>query len=64
MECRKQKNLEGCGCTYMACDRRGMCCECVQHHVAKKQIPGCFFPPAAEKQYDRSFAAFVKAWNL
>jgi len=64
MECNKQKNLDKCGCTYTACDRRGVCCECVQHHLPKKQLPGCFFPPAAEKTYDRSFAAFAKAWNL
>ncbi len=64
MECRKQKNLDRCGCTYTACDRRGMCCECVQYHASKKQIPGCLFPPEGEKLYDRSFAAFAKAWSL
>jgi len=25
---------------------------------------GCCFPPEAEKTYDRSFAAFAKAWDL
>jgi hypothetical protein len=29
-----------------------------------KQLPGCCFPPDVEKTYDRSFAAFAKAWKL
>ena len=64
MECNKQKNLDGCGCTYSTCDRRGVCCECLQYHLKSKQLPGCCFPPEAEKTYDRSFKAFVKAWKL
>jgi hypothetical protein len=27
-------------------------------------LPGCCFPPDAEKTYDRSFKAFAKAWGL
>jgi hypothetical protein len=57
----RAKNLEGCTCTYTACGKRGVCCECVAQHRAAGEIPGCFFPPAAEKTYDRSVRAFVKA---
>jgi hypothetical protein len=32
--------------------------------LASKQLPGCCFPPKAEKAYDRSFQAFAKAWGL
>jgi len=42
MECRREENLKDCTCTYQ-CPRRGLCCECVAHHRAKNQIPGCFF---------------------
>jgi hypothetical protein len=64
MECRKQANAEDCGCTYASCERRGVCCECIQYHLKHRQLPGCCFPPLAEKTYDRSFAAFAKAWKL
>jgi len=64
MECKKERNLASCGCTYNSCGRRGMCCECIQFHLKNKELPGCCFPPAAEKTYDRSFKAFAKAWKL
>jgi hypothetical protein len=64
MECRKQANADNCGCTYSSCERRGVCCECIQYHLSHRQLPGCCFPPQAEKTYDRSFAAFAKAWKL
>ena len=64
-ECEnKKKNLTFCKCTYMACGKRGVCCECIQSHLASKQLPGCCFPTEAEKTYDRSFEAFARAWNL
>jgi hypothetical protein len=64
MECKQAENLERCGCTYTSCERRGLCCECIASHLAKQQLPGCCFPPEAEKTYDRSFRAFAKAWSL
>ncbi len=63
MECKKQENLDRCGCTY-SCDRKGVCCDCLAYHLASRQLPGCCFPPEAEKTYDRSFKAFAKAWKL
>ena len=60
----KTKNLDRCKCTYTACAKRGMCCECIQYHLQSRQLPGCCFPPEAEKTYDRSFENFAKAWNL
>lgn len=56
----KEKNLEGCTCTY-DCAKRGMCCECVAYHRAKGQIPGCFFSKAGEATYDRSVANFCRS---
>ena len=64
MDCRKQANLKDCTCTYAACQKRGLCCQCIASHLAARQLPGCCFPPEAEKTYDRSFEAFAKAWKL
>jgi hypothetical protein len=64
MECKQDKNLKFCSCSYPGCDRKGVCCECLQYHLKNRQLPGCCFPPSAEKTYDRSFSAFARAWNL
>ena len=61
---KKDKNLDFCTCTYTSCERQGACCDCIQYHLKSRQLPGCCFPPEAEKTYDRSFAAFAKAWDL
>lgn len=59
----KKKNLDRCTCT-AGCGTKGVCCECLHKHLANKQLPGCCFPPEAEKTYDRSFRNFARAWNL
>ncbi len=64
MDCKKDTNAAHCTCTYASCNRRGLCCECIQYHLAQKQLPGCCFPPDVEKTYDRSFETFARAWNL
>jgi hypothetical protein len=64
MECRQKANSKDCTCTYSGCEKRGVCCECIQYHLSLRQLPGCCFPPEAEKTYDRSFKAFAKAWKL
>ncbi|MDD4889043.1 MAG: DUF6485 family protein [Phycisphaerae bacterium] len=64
MECRKPRNTKRCTCTYTSCGNRGVCCDCIAQHLASCQLPGCCFPPEAEKTYDRSFEAFAKAWSL
>ncbi len=64
MECRKARNLDFCSCTYAGCNRQGICCECLQYHLKSRELPGCCFPPEAERTYDRSFEAFARAWRL
>ena len=65
MECKKEFNIEErCTCTYSSCDKTGVCCDCLAFHLKSKALPGCCFPPEAEKTYDRSFEAFAKAWGL
>jgi hypothetical protein len=60
MECQKAENLKTCTCTYEPCARKGVCCQCVSYHLAARQVPGCFFPPTAERTYDRSFRHFAE----
>ena len=64
MDCKKEKNLADCACTYTSCGKRGMCCDCIRNHIGSRQLPGCCFPPEVERTYDRSFEAFAKAWGL
>jgi hypothetical protein len=60
MECKKEKNLDQCRCTYEPCSRKGVCCDCIAYHLPKRQLPGCFFPEDAEKTYNRSFEHFAQ----
>jgi len=63
VECRKEKNLEKCTCTYPHCERKGLCCECVAYHRERGELPGCFFPPEVERTYDRSIEAFIRCYQ-
>ena len=53
-------NLGSCPCSYPGCPRKGTCCECLQHHLAHQELPGCCFPPEVERTYDRSFRRFAQ----
>ncbi|NIR86089.1 hypothetical protein GWO13_00340 [Candidatus Bathyarchaeota archaeon] len=52
-------NLKDCRCTYLSCERRGRCCECIRYHKRRNELPGCLFPPEIEETYDRSIQRFV-----
>jgi hypothetical protein len=59
--CPNQKqNLANCNCSYSACSRKGICCECILYHRNNNQLPACFFPRDIEKTYDRSIENFLK----
>jgi len=62
-ECNLQKNLTRCTCTYEPCNKKGICCECLQYHLSMGELPGCVFPPEVEKTYDRSIVTFVKTYQ-
>ena len=70
MECNREKNRTVCSCTYEPCPRKprpkdagwsteGICCECIAYHREMDELPGCVFPPAVERTYDRSITRFV-----
>ncbi|RPI71407.1 MAG: cytosolic protein [Desulfobacteraceae bacterium] len=60
MECKQEKNLKKCVCTYDPCSRKGLCCECLAYHLKTRELPGCCFPKNAEATYDRSFDHFAR----
>jgi len=64
MECKKDQNKKGCPCTYEGCPRKGICCECLKHHLQNKELPACCFSKEAERSYDRSFENFAKDRKL
>jgi hypothetical protein len=63
MECSIEDNLARCTCSYEPCSRKGKCCECIQYHWRMRQLPGCLFPPEAERTYDRSLAHFIRIYS-
>jgi len=63
MECNKEKNLDRCNCSYPGCPRKGICCECIEHHLKNNQLPACAFPDDVEETYDRSFEKFVEVYG-
>ncbi len=63
MECKKDRNLSDCNCTYPFCDKKGLCCECIKYHRERGELPACFFPDEAEKTYDRSVEYFMRLYE-
>lgn len=59
-ECKSQKNLARCNCSYEPCPRKGLCCECLHYHWSHEELPACFFPDAVERTYDRSLTRFLE----
>lgn len=60
-ECPNQEdNLKNCPCTYEPCSRKGLCCECLKYHLARRELPACCFPPEVEATYDRSLEKFIE----
>jgi hypothetical protein len=60
MECKQEKNLARCNCTYSPCSRKGVCCDCVAYHLRARELPACFFPNDVERTYNRSFEKFAE----
>lgn len=60
MDCKKTQNARSCTCSYEPCSRKGVCCECISYHLRSQELPGCCFPPDAERTYDRSFTHFAR----
>jgi hypothetical protein len=56
----RKRNAKDCACTYTSCDKRGFCCECIVYHRSQGELPGCLFPPEAERTFDRSIRKYIE----
>ena len=63
MECKKEENLEFCNCSAPGCSKKGLCCECVRYHRARRELPACYFPDDVEGTYDRSISRFIELFK-
>jgi len=64
MDCKNKKlNEAKCTCTYPACSRHGVCCECIDYHLKNNELPACYFDKKAERTYDRSLGNFIRTKN-
>ncbi|MFP4000466.1 MAG: DUF6485 family protein [Candidatus Natronoplasma sp.] len=63
MECNKERNLDICNCSYPGCPRKGVCCDCIQYHLNRNELPACAFPDEVEETYDRSFEKFIEVYS-
>ncbi|MFH0906146.1 MAG: DUF6485 family protein [archaeon] len=64
MQCKKEINLKDCNCTYNACPRKGICCQCIKYHRKNAELPACYFSKEQEKTYNRSIENFMKIKTL
>lgn len=63
MECKKNFNLKKCNCTYSGCPRKGLCCECIDFHKKRGELPACLFSTEAEETFDRSIEKFIEDYK-
>lgn len=61
IECNRSDILARCNCSYEPCSRKGKCCECVEYHRIRNELPACYFNPQDEATYDRSLQRFISS---
>lgn len=59
MECKIDKNMETCNCTF-SCDKKGKCCDCLTYHRKRGELPACYFPANIERTGERSVEAYLR----
>lgn len=62
MDCKRQLNSSGCSCTY-PCSKKGDCCQCIAYHRRSGELPACYFPADAEREFDRSVKNFIRIYQ-
>ena len=62
MDCNQNQNQKNCNCSY-PCSKKGICCECIESHRKKGELPACYFPDDIEQTYDRSIETFIEAFQ-
>ena len=62
-ECKIEKNMQGCNCSYEPCGKKGICCDCLRSHLQAGELPACMFPDDVERTYDRSIERFMETYR-
>jgi len=62
MKCKKEENIRICNCTY-PCSKKGTCCECVEYHRQRDELPACYFSNETERTFDRSIEKFIEDYK-
>ncbi len=60
--CTFETNKKNCNCTY-SCSKKGICCECIQYHRKRGEMPACYFPDNDEATYDRTIDNFIQIYK-
>ncbi len=63
MDCKQDRNMQMCNCSYDPCSRKGICCDCLHYHRKQGQLPACYFPNDIECGYDRSVDNFIRVYQ-
>ena len=61
-DCFIEDNKKICNCTY-PCEKKGICCKCIQYHRRNGELPACYFPDDEESSYDRSIENFIRIYQ-
>jgi len=56
--CRSEQNRKHCSCSF-GCSRAGVCCDCLDYHRSRGELPACYFPDDVEPRGDRSIENFI-----
>ncbi|MBU1130601.1 hypothetical protein KJ840_00510 [Patescibacteria group bacterium] len=59
MQCRQSDNQKICNCPHI-CERKGICCLCLEHHRDKGELPACYFSDEAAATTDRSIETYLQ----
>jgi len=59
MECKVDKNMKICNCTF-SCDKKGKCCDCIAYHRRLGELPACYFPEDIERTGERSVEDYLR----
>jgi hypothetical protein len=59
MECKIDKNMKICNCTF-SCDKKGKCCDCIAYHRKLGELPACYFPADIERRGERTVEAYLR----
>ncbi|MFW6235149.1 MAG: DUF6485 family protein [Desulfovibrionales bacterium] len=57
---RPAVDRQECPCTSLGCPRHGLCCQCMQYHRKRMEIPVCYFSEEEEKTYNRTLEFYSK----